>query len=263
MKRKYGGGGGRRVRRRTARRMRRYRRKYTRGHRGLARAIKSVVLRTAETKSRSVVVTDHNIYHNGGGGSDLVSDPLYLWNQGQAAAWPTAGTGERERAGNEIYLTGFRVRLEFEVPNDRRDVKLRLFLVKWNDDQGPPWTKSNWFKDMSSTSASSPSGNVMLDPLSGYYNIKKLYDGILMNNSTQHSSTWSQNNTATTRFLTYWFPCKRKLMFDDDTNSAPKKGLPYENCAIIPVMYHNYSTLTTDIVGVIGRSVVTMYYKDP
>lgn len=277
MKRKYGGTTSRSVRRRLGRRsLRRYRRKFLRRGGGLRKAIRNVVLSTSETKYTSSVETSASIYHNGGMSNELAG--FKIWDQnpspgaGLGINWPTLGDGNGQRNGNEIFPVGIKIRMELQCPLDRRSVKLRLFLVKYNSEQGNPRLKSNFFENSSYEDLpiprtwSLPSQNVMLDPLAASFSKKKILDVVLSPGADSQyiAEDADANRNNITKFYTFWIPLKRKMVWDRDvTGGSPKMGLSKEACVIVPLAYHNYSTDETDSVITVARFVTQFYYKDP
>lgn len=269
-KRRYGGGrSGRRVRaRRYGRRpLRRYRRRYVRARGRLGRAVRSLVLKSSETKVTHNMIESTGIYHNGGLSDNLAG--WWLWNSDPGIApplgiqWPSLGNTDHERVGNEIYPVGIKVRMEIQCPFDRRNVKFRLFLVKFNSNQGTPFSKTEFFD-------SRPSLNIMLDPLNPRFRKKKILDTVIAPGSdaawygSALSTGSNQNRNNITRFYDFWIPMRRKVVFDREQGSGPPKvGLPTESCVIIPFAYHNSDTVEGDQVITVQRFVTEFYYKDP
>lgn len=271
MKRKYGGSGSvRRVRPRRYRRrpMRRYRRRYVRARGGLGRAVRSLVLKSAESKVTYKMIESTALYHNGGNSDNLAG--FWVWNTVSSLAppigiaWPELGTNDHQRVGNEIYPRGIRIRMEIQCPSDRRSVKFRLFLVKFNSNQGDPFSKTDFFEER-------PSTNIMLDPLSSKFKRKKILDTTLLPGpdatymwTVTPTSGQQENRNSITKFFDFFIPLKRKLVFDrDQIAGPPKTGLSHESCVIIPFAYHNKDTAESDGVINVARFVSEFYYKDP
>ena len=127
-------------------------------NKSLVKLIKQVNIKQSETKYKTKSYTWSSLQH----------DNIYkvdLWNSSDSALFPGQGTTDGNRIGDRIVAQGIKVRMVFDVPWDRKNVKLKLFYLTYNSDQGDPTTYSNFFHNIT--------GNARLDPVQ-----KKRYGGL-------------------------------------------------------------------------------------
>lgn len=218
----------------------------------LVKLIKSVQLGQSETcyKTTKFAPTPVPVGQNFMTGSvnhNSVSQ-LSLWYQG-SAAFPVQGNSDGERKGDEIYLTGIKVRLVMQVPYDRRNSKFRFYFVMNNPAAGNPDQKSDLFHNSIN--------NVMVDAMqTDRFRIKKLGSARLY--STDQSTT-GQDKTI---IKTFWLPIKRKITFTGDSTRELAMGLPEEGRILI-TGYDSITSLETDTLCPYMEAAMTVYYKDP
>lgn len=217
--------------------------------RNTRKMIKSTLLKMSETKFTSYGYAVGAIAHNGG---QLID----LWTNNTSSLFPTVGDTENNRDGNEIMGRGFMIRGMFNIPYDRRDVRIDMYYVQHNTNMGNPLT--DLFHNVS--------GNVMLDPVNKkrWDNVKKL--GSLRVKATDagmHSSgSWLADNVITkTVMFKRWIPLNKKLKFYAD-GASNVTNLP-EMGRILFFAYDTLSTAGTDTVVHSGSVNATFYYKDP
>ena len=83
-----------------------------------------------------------------------------IWKVNSTSAdtiWPAVGDGDANRTGDMIQATGMKIRGVFEIPNDRFNMRMKIWYVQWNTGDGTPSTQSEFFHNIS--------GNIMLDPI--------------------------------------------------------------------------------------------------
>lgn len=236
-----------------------WRRKYMRGRKGFAKAVKNVILKTAETKYISRLLTDTsmselgaptrfdfrhntlewiNIFNNTN--PDAVKHPL-----------PVQGDGDGNRNGDEIYATGIRIAGELNAASANKGMKVRVFLVEYNDQVFGAG------QSLSTKAAVQHviTGNIMLDTFQ-HDRIKPKYLGTVRfpRNDLNDASD------VTTNFK-YWIPLKRKITFRQDDSPALARGIKNK----MALLFLPYNTLFTADGIVIGAMKVhaTLYYKDP
>jgi hypothetical protein len=221
-------------------------RRTRRGKTPFARAVRKVILNTTEKCYRSKVI----VSGTGGAINHDSLRPYSLWENGNMDLFPTQGLGDSERIGDEIYVTGIMVRATFEIPQDRRNTKIKLWFVPHNTDQGVPSTQSQFQHNVS--------GNTFLDPIQTdrWKGIK--YLGMHQLKSTDQT-TGEQDKSIMRKF---WIPIYRKVTFQTDTSQTIASGLT-ERGWIVATAYDTFSTLTTDTVVNRAEMTATLYYKCP
>lgn len=173
---------------------------------------------------------------------------LGVWYPG-SATFPLQGNSDGERRGDEIYVTGIKVRLVMQVPYDRRNSKFRFYFIEWNSIQGDPSNKANLFH--------TAINNVMVDAIqTDRYRVKKLGSARLY--STDQSTT-GQDKTI---IKTFWLPIKRKITFINDGTRDVAQGLKEYGTMLI-TGYDSITSLETDTICPYIEAAQTVYYKDP
>lgn len=204
------------------------------------------MLKTTETGYKSLTVAQ-------GTGASINHDTLkgfQLWSSTLTSLFPSQGLGDGNRIGDEIYVTGMKIRFQFEMPHDRRNTKIKLWYVPYNSDQGAPVTQSEFQHNVT--------GNTFLDPIQNKRWVGTKYLGMYQLKATDQT-TGVQDKTL---FIEKWIPIYRKVTFKEDGSSVIASGLK-EQAAIIATAYDTYSTFQTDTVVSRGEIQCTLYYKDP
>lgn len=236
-----------------------WRRKYTRGRTGFAKAVKNVILKTAETKFISRRLTDtnmteastpsrfqllhntlnfYNIFNNTS--PDAVKHPL-----------PTQGDGDGNRNGDEIYATGIRLAGNIQVFSNFKSATFRMFLVEYNDHVFPTGSNLGTYNDVFHNVANSS----MLDTFQ-HDRIRPRYIGTLK--IPARDILDAQDGTINFK---RWIPMKRKLTFRQDDSPALATGIKNK----VSLLFLPYDKLLTGSGGHIADINVhaTLYYKDP
>jgi hypothetical protein len=156
------------------------------------------------------------------------------------------------------------LRAVFDVPWDRKNVKLKAFFIPYNSDQGGVDTYSNVFHNIT--------GNARLDPVQ-----KKRYPGMKYLGTYQIETerapyyTYSggdqtpaasviSSNTGTI-CIKKWIPMyNKKLFFRSDATNQPSNLK--EAGAIVLAPYSTINTTTLDNVILSGEMSATVYFKD-
>lgn len=238
-----------------------YKKRSTTSNSKLVKLIKSVNIRQSESKYKSTSFT----------WGALVHDNTYhknLWDS-STNLFPGQNSTDTGRIGDRIICQGIMVRAVFDIPWDRKNVKLKMFYVPWNSDQGSPATYSNLFHAITN--------NARLDPIQ-----KKRYPGIKYL-GTHHIEverapyyTYSGGNqvpdadviSANTGTICFkkWIPMYNKqLFFRSDATNQPSNLK--ENGSIVVIPYTTINTASTgvisgDTVVLSGEMSATVYYKD-
>lgn len=223
------------------------------------RKVQRVIFSTTEKKYRSATI-------NYDGATDLSFSVvpwkhnslkyIALWNNalGSGTAgtrlMPTQGMTDGNRIGDEIYITGIRVKLILNLPSDRRTTNIKAWFVPWNTTQGDPTNKTHWFHGLLN--------NVMLDQHQTDRWPGTKYLGLFRNSDPDNT----QANAHGQIFINLWIPIKRKVTFITDGDTVTARGL--KECGhLIFAPYDKIGTLETDDVINNMQGEATMYYKDP
>lgn len=209
-----------------------------------ARAVRKVILSTAEKCYKSIQNDGTSFTHDSLGG-------VYIWNPTTTGIWPAQGNGDGERRGDEIYATGIMARMVFQIPYDRRNTKFKMWYIASDDQvQGVP-SKSTFFHNISN--------NVMVDPVqSDRWRGCVRYLGTYSCKATDQSPT-GQDKTV---IIKKWIPLKRKLTFQSDSSSIPCTGIPPYGRIVIAA-YDTITSTTIDVLITHSEITFTLYYKDP
>jgi len=230
---------------------------------GKSRMMRNIALNLSEAKENNL-----NLPFTGGSGTaswNGYHDNLYgcnlhdaVNNQG-ATKLPANGSLTNGRNGKEIYATGFRIRGSFTVPYDRRNTRIKMWLVEWNTAQGSPVTYANFFENTV--------GNGMVDPINNerFPGIRKLRDmRVKARDLYVERGEITDDGSEATMYYNIWIPFKRKLFFrDGSTEMTPISGIK-EYLTMIMLPYDTPDTnSTTDRVVTQHEQCVTFYWRDP
>lgn len=246
-----------------------WRKKWMKGKTGFAAKVKSVILKTAEKKWRSVNLSDAWRF-NGASGSTANTPDLFgqypvghnfpfmfhLVNNASADPTkhpiPTIGTTDQNRNGDEIYATGFRLRIQCENDANRHNNTWKFWLIQWNTVQGDPCVPANLFQVAT--------GNNLIETIQAdRYTVKYL-------GKYRTGARDVAVDAKTDVFIDKWIPYKRKLCFRQDTGTSSdniviSKGMK-EMFTIVGVCYDASNTIGDTNIGNC-RINGTFYYKDP
>lgn len=202
--------------------------------------IKSVILKTAETKYKSLSIPKAELFHNvpNSLGTNIMS------------VMPSQNDTDGGRTGDEIYTQGFKFRLMFGSKHDRPNVTYRCFVVKYQNDL------SGWANDYNKF-FHNITGNSLLDPVQ-YKRFKVLKTFKLRSKGT--SMEVGEAGKEFVRTKEFWVPLRKKLKFTADAENKIA-NMP-EDVNIIVCAYDAYGTLITDNIAYC-QGACTLYYKDP
>lgn len=204
------------------------------------------MLKTTETCYRSLTVAQ-------GTAASINHDTLkkfVLWDDAITGLFPPQGLGDGNRIGDEIYITGIKLRMQFEMPQDRRNTKIKLWFVPFEKTQGYPDVQADFQHNVS--------GNTFLDPIQSKRWKGTKYLGMYQLKATDQT-TGVQDKTL---FIEKWLPMYRKVTFKEDGSQVIAGGIPAFGW-VVATAYDTYSTFQTDTVVSRGEFTATMYYKDP
>lgn len=251
MRRRYG--------RYAAKRKYSWRRKYTRGRKGFAKAVKNVILKTAETKYISRRLTDTNMLESSVPSRfQLTHNTMCFYNIFNNTApdavkhpLPTQGDGDGNRNGDEIYATGIRLAGSLQVFNANKTATFRMFLVEYNDHVFSSGANLGTYNEV----LHNVSNSSMLDTFQ-HDRIRPRYIGTLkipvrdINDAQDGSINFKK-----------WIPMKRKLTFRQDDSPALATGIK-NKVSLLLMPYDRITTTSGSHIGDINVHA-TLYYKDP
>lgn len=257
-------------RRRIARRRRRsWRRKYLRGKSRFARAVKSVILRTAEKKYRSSNLNCNSAYdqvrkayplnHNSIVRAHIVN------NVSPDASWEPAaiaqGDSDGNRNGDEIYGKGFMIRGSIDFPYDRANTHVKMYVVEYNSTAGDITTKADLQHNVT--------GSVMLDPFQADRWKVRCIGSFRPNKESYGQNTQEvlgvgvpyEYGKVQSVLFKKWIPFRRKLCYKEDTSLSIVKGMK-EYLSVFFLTYDTQGTIADDTCAYVRMSC-TFHYGDP
>ncbi|AXH73612.1 MAG: putative capsid protein [Cressdnaviricota sp.] len=227
-----------------------------RGLSNMRKMIKNVQLSQAETNYKSLAVTSSGMNH----------DKIYafpLWGP-LASIFPTQGTGDDQRVGDRITASSVKIRLCMDVPWDRKNVKVKLYYLPYNSDQGDPTSYSSLFNNIT--------GNSLLDPINfkrwkgikylGMYRPQDKDASVyqtLANQQGAPGATHLATNTASI-VINKTLKMNRKCWFQDGSDQQPSNLR--ENGTLLVLPYATTNTAITDTIIEKMEGAYTLYYKD-
>jgi len=240
--------------------MSRKRRRIGTGRR-VARVAKSVMMNLAENKVR-----DRSLIPTPGALSSYYHDTAYICTLHNAQnttehSLPTMiaqGDENFQRNGRELYSTGFRVKGVLDIPFDRRNTKVKIFLTETNSASG------GLPQDLFHTGGGS-TGNKMLDRINTerFPNTKLLRTLRLKARDLYvERGELTDGGSVASLYYDIWIPWRRKLNYNGSGGFSPISGCK-EQLVLTYVFYDAAETLTTDAVCTRCEQLVTFYYKDP
>lgn len=234
-----------------------------RGNKGFAKAVKNVILKTAEKKFITRDLKDAVSWN----GLNVVSATVDVFGQisvGHNAPFtvniinntypdaakhpiPAQGVSDQSRNGDEIYGGGFMLRMQIENDANKHNNTWKFWLVEWNSVQGNPCNPGEFFFTQT--------GNNLLDTVQNDRWKAKLL-------GTYRTNARDVAVDAKTNILVKkWIPFRRKLSFRDDASIIVSKGCK-EIFTIVGVCYDSSNTAFNTGAGNV-RMNATFYYKDP
>ena len=229
-----------------------------RGLSNMRKMIRNVQLSQAETNYRSLQITGSAMAHD-----SIKTFPI--WGP-LASVFPTQGTADDERVGDRITASTLKIRLALTVPWDRKNVKVKMYYLPYNSDQGDPTSYNQLFNNIT--------GNSMLDPI----NFKR-WKGIrylgMYRPADNDAATFRVVNTSSssdlpeadqiasnsaTILINKTIKINRKCWFQDATDQQPSNFR--ENGTILLLPYATQNTTTLDNVILSMEGAYTLYYKD-
>ena len=213
-------------------------------NKSLVSLIKKVTLKTNELKYKDNDFGKAELYHNSNTSSYWV-----LTDFG-----PSQGTGDNERIGNQINVSGVKITMMFYTKADRPNTKFRVIVYSAPYKSSPPKTPYAQLYD-------AVTGNVMIDTMNKD-RVKILKSFIVYPKGV--SANLIGDGTAVdggevTCFRKFWIPYRTKLRFSDDSSTTE---ITNRSIYCVVMAYDTYGTLVTDNVGAC-QSWQRLYYRDP
>lgn len=202
--------------------------------RNVSRIARQVVLRAAETKSKTIAHGKTELYHNS------MSMNLHLNTSGNM---PAQGDGSNGRNGDSIISKGFKIRMAITNKGDRPNVTYRL--VVFSARAGTSNTYSNVFENIS--------GNGLLDAVNTD-RCTILYQRWLKPNKGMvgTSETGLKEYTSTKQFF-----IKREKTMKFNGNEHNDRDI-----YMVMLPYDAYGTVGTDNIAYV-QTWQEFIYKDP
>lgn len=221
-----------------------YRRSTGMKRRKLVTLIKRTVLKKAELKEKFTVVGKTDIYHNCFYNATGVSSGLVI-HLNNANFMPPQGVQDNQRVGDEINMTGYRLRMLIGQQADRPNVNWRWFLVKVP--KGTTIAYGNWFENTT--------GNVLIDQPNRDF-VKILKSGYWRPNEAGLAGGGGDEYTFVKQV---WLPYKKTLKFGPGQAATTHND---DDLYFTLMGYDAFGTLITDIVGYV-QTMVYLAYRDP
>lgn len=222
----------------------------------MTKLIKDIQLRESETNYKTIKPTINALDHNS-------ITEFNLWSSG-ASVFPNQGTSDGERIGDRIYARSIRVRMCLDLPYDRRNVKVKMYYLPYNSDQGDPVDKAQLFHNVVN--------NTRLDPIQfkrwkgikylGTFTPKDLGASLFRTGPDDEglpASTTVATNTATI-YVNRTIKLNRKVWFKSDSSIQPSNLKEKGSILVLP--YASVNTAGSDNVILSGQASFTLYFKD-
>lgn len=225
----------------------------------LVKLIKSVTMKQSETKYKSRDLSYGAMNHD-----SIVKIPI--WDKdalvGAKSILPHQGITDATRIGDRIMANKIKLRVCLDVPWDRKNVKVKVYFLEYNSDQGDPTDYGTFFHNVT--------GNSRLDPVQfkrwGKY-LKYLGDYKPLDMEASYTYINSQTPTAAhlatntaTIYIRKDIYLNKKIYFVNDGAMTPSNIK--ENGCLLFLPYASINTGTGDNVVIGMEGAATIYYKD-
>lgn len=212
--------------------------------RNLVKLIKRTVLKKTELKEKFQNAGKTEVYHN----CFYSGTPIntgFVWSINDHSQMPTQGTGENQRVGDEIEITGFKVRMLIGQKADRPNVNWRYLVLKVP--KGSSIQYANWF--------SANTNNVMLDDPNRDF-VKVLASGLWRPNEAGLVGGSADEYTFTKKM---WVSYKKHLKFGPANAATTHND---DDLYFILMAYDAFGSPSTDNIGYVQFGA-SMLYRDP
>jgi len=194
-------------------------------------------MKVCESKSKGTNHQKAELYHNQPANIMHLND--------QSVSVPSQGTGDNQRVGDQINISGYKLRMLIGQKADRPNVTFKWWVTA--APRGSSYSYSAWFRNVT--------GNALLDQINTDYvkviksGVWKPHDGYMDNASDEYTFTKQ-----------IWVPRKKLLKF------GPTDGSNFHNDThelnVIMVAYDAFGTLPTDNIAYVA-SFSDVFYRDP
>lgn len=206
--------------------------------RSFASRVKSIVLKSSESKN---VNFDHGkveLYHN-----QLDAKGLSTY----ANSHPPLGTNDHQRIGDKIYTGGYMLRMLIGQKVDRPNVSFRWAVLEVP--RGATYAYNNWFENTT--------GNTQLDGWNKDY-VKVLKSGHMRPNQAALATSGDREYTFIKKI---WVPYRKPYVYGPSDGAQTLAANPPRDLYFVIAPYDAYGSLGTDNVAYV-QLMQTLYYKD-
>lgn len=213
-------------------------RKAPMNRKSLVKMVKKITLKEAEPKQKYTAIAKTNVLHN-------VFNYRILLNQ--STNMPSQGTKDTERVGDQINMTGFKIKMLCGQQADRPNVTWLFYVLALPKGSAGTYNYSAWFE--------AATNNVLLDSPNKDF-VRVLHRSIDRPNeaglvsSGGREYTWSKS---------IWVPHKKVVKFGPADAAVTHND---DDIVLLVASYDAYGTLETDIISYV-QALVTVYYRDP
>lgn len=216
----------------------------TASRRRLLTLIKKTVMKKTELKEKVQNAGKTEIYHNCFYSGTNINTG-FVWPMNDHTLMPTQGVAENQRVGDEIYISGFKIRMLIGQKADRPNVNWRYFVL--HVPKGSSITYANWFV--------SNTGNILLDDPNRDF-VKVIKTGVWRPNEAGLVGGSADEYTFTKRI---YIPYKKHLKFGPANGAVTHND---DDLYFVLMGYDAFGSAITDNIGYVqyGGSMV---YRDP
>jgi len=204
----------------------------------LTNTVKNVVMRLKEVKSKDWQYNETTLDHN------TFTYALQI-NTGNSTIMPAQGNTSNTRDGNEIIISGIKVRCMLKFFADRLNGKVMLAVIKTPKGQSTS-TYEQIFDNVT--------GNVMLDPFDKD-KVQCLYKRII---GPQNNPMTPAAAKEVTMFHQFYVPLKTRVRFTAD--AAYTNDMPFD-LHLVAMAYDTAGSIATDDVATI-TSFFRTFWRD-
>ena len=217
----------------------------TSSRRRLVKLIKTTVKRTVEPKAKNVNFGKGDVYHNSFYSPLGVPPSGFVAHLNDAALMPPQGSRDNERVGDQIYSSGYKLKMLIGQKADRPNVNFRYFVL--TVPKGSAINYGNWFINTT--------GNVLLDDPNPDF-VKVIRTGYWRPNEAGLSATGNDEYTFAKRVS---FPYKKLIKFGPADSALTHND---NDIYFVLLAYDAFGSLGTDNVAYCQMSM-ELSYRDP
>lgn len=213
-------------------------RKQSMNKRQLTKFVKKITLKESEPKQKYTAIGKTNVLHNAFN---------YRVHLNQTANMPSQGVKDTERVGDQINMTGFKIKMLCGQQADRPNVNWLFYVLQVPKGDAAAYSYASWFENVT--------GNVMIDS-PNRDRVKVLHRSVMHPNEAGLTATGGKEYTF---FKNIWIPHKKVVKFGPADAAVTHND---DDIVLLVASYDAYGTLPTDIVSYV-EALVTVYYRDP